>query len=82
MRTRALQRERNVFVKLLREAREEAALRQCDLARKLERSQSYVSKIESGEVGVDIFELRRICSAMGICTIKFVAKLDSALPNS
>lgn len=79
MRTRAKRVERDLLVRLLREAREEAALRQCDLADRLNRSQSYISKIESGEVGIDVFELRNLCKAIGICTVSFVSSLDSAL---
>jgi transcriptional regulator with XRE-family HTH domain len=79
MRTRAKRKERDLLVRLLREAREEADLRQCDLADRLNRSQSYISKVESGEVGIDVFELRNLCKAMGVCTVAFMTSLDAAL---
>jgi len=45
------------FLKLLRQAREEAKLTQVQVARKLGRPQSFVSKCESGERRVDVVEL-------------------------
>jgi transcriptional regulator with XRE-family HTH domain len=53
------------FRRLLVEAREGAGLRQIDVARKLSRPQSYVSKVESGERRLDIIEFLDICAAVG-----------------
>lgn len=47
------------FVGKLREARLEAGLRQIDVAKKLKRTQSYVSRVEVGEQRLDILELQK-----------------------
>lgn len=64
---------------LLRAARLEAGMRQVDLADRLQRPQSYVSKYESGERRLDLLELRQICNALGISLEAFVRKLESAI---
>lgn len=48
-----------LFLKRLREARLAAGLTQAQVAAKLQRPQSYVSKCESGERRVDVVELQR-----------------------
>jgi len=45
------------FLKRLREARQAAGLTQVEIARRLGKPQSYVSKCESGERRVDVVEL-------------------------
>jgi len=47
-----------LFLKRLRQAREEIGLTQTQVARRLARPQSFVSKCESGERRVDFVELR------------------------
>ena len=47
------------FVGKLRETRLEAGLRQIDVAKKLKRTQSYVSRVEVGEQRLDILELKK-----------------------
>ena len=70
--------ERVVFT-LLRAARQEAGMRQVDLADRLRQPQSYVSKYESGERRLDLLELRQVCSALDISLEAFVHRLESAL---
>ena len=48
------------FLGRLRQARVEAGLTQVDVAKKLKRPQSFVSKIESGERRVDVVELSEL----------------------
>lgn len=64
---------------LLRAARREAGMRQVDLANRLQRPQSYVSKYESGERRLDLLELKQICCALGTSLEEFVRKLESAI---
>ena len=45
------------FLKRLRQAREDAGLTQLEVAGRLGRPQSFVSKCESGERRVDVIEL-------------------------
>jgi len=47
------------FIKRLRKAREDAELKQIDVARKLGRPQSYISRVESGEYRVDVLEVKK-----------------------
>lgn len=49
---------------LLRQVRKEANVSQQELARRLARPQSFVSKYESGERRLDIVELFDICDAL------------------
>lgn len=47
------------FIGKLRKARIEACLRQIDVAKKLKRTQSYVSRVEVGEQRLDVLELKK-----------------------
>jgi transcriptional regulator with XRE-family HTH domain len=49
---------------LLRRLREEAGLRQVDVADRLGVSQSFVSKYESGERRLDLIELEQVALAL------------------
>ena len=46
------------FLKRLREARQEAGLTQVVVAKRLRRTQAFVSKCESGDRRVDVIELK------------------------
>ena len=50
----------------LRELREEAGMKQVDVAKKLKKHQSYVSKYETGERRLDLIELEQIALALGL----------------
>lgn len=52
-------KEYSDFVEKLREARIDAELTQVQVAKKLKRPQSYISKAESGEQRLDIIELKK-----------------------
>lgn len=49
-------------IKRLREARLEVGLSQQDVADKLGKPQSYISKIESGERRLDVAEIKKFAS--------------------
>lgn len=52
-------KEYGVIIDKLRQARLDAGLTQMEVAKKLKRPQSYVSKCEAGEQRVDILELKK-----------------------
>ena len=57
-----------------------------ELAKKLNITQSYLSKIERGDRGIDIIELMEYCNAVGISLTEFSARLEynilSKIPHS
>jgi transcriptional regulator with XRE-family HTH domain len=63
-------------VRLLREARLAAGLRQADVAERLGLPQSYVSKYESGERRLDIIELRAVLVVLGLNLEEFAKRLE------
>ncbi len=64
---------------LLKQIRRGAGLRQGDLALKLGKPQSFVSKYESGERRLDLLEVRQICRAVGISLTDFVRRFEESL---
>ncbi len=66
------------FLNLLREMREEAGLRQLDVAAGLNQPQSFVSKYESGERRLDLLELELVCEACETSLDKFVSRYTAA----
>lgn len=51
---------------LLVEARERAGLTQTQVAEKLHRAQSFVSKYELGERRLDVIDFMHVCACLGI----------------
>ena len=64
---------------LLKRTRLAAGLRQADVAARLSRPQSFVSKYESGERRLDLVELWRVCKAMGIPLAELVGRFEADL---
>lgn len=56
----------NRFRELIVKARKEAGLSQGEIAKKLNRPQSFVSKYERGERRIDIVEFLEVAKAIGI----------------
>lgn len=52
-------KEYAVFVERLKKARLDAGLTQAEVAKKLDRPQSHISNVESGQQRVDVIELQR-----------------------
>jgi len=69
----------DLFLIRLRHARQEVGLTQGQLANRLGRTQSFVSKCERGERRLDIVELRTFCIVMGISFTDFVLRLACEL---
>jgi transcriptional regulator with XRE-family HTH domain len=63
------------FRQLLVEARKTAGLTQVDLAKRLKRPQSFVSKFERGERRLDVIEFLDIAETVGIDPYKFLSKV-------
>jgi len=64
---------------LLRQVRIKAGLTQEEVARRLGRPQSFVSKYETGERRLDILELRQVLAAVGLPLKEFVRTLEALL---
>lgn len=76
--------EYQAFLQVLRELREQQGITQVELAQKLTKShrsitQSLVSKLERGEVRLDIIQLRWFCQEMGVSLSAFVERLERRL---
>lgn len=67
------------LVSMLRRHRVASGLSQGDLARRLGKQQSWVSKIESGERRLDLVEFLRLCEAAGIDAASFLDDLRVAM---
>lgn len=76
---RPSRKERKALLVLFREIRLEAGLRQVDLARKLGKAQSFVSRYESGERRLDILELRSLCRVVGVSPAEFFRRFEKNL---
>ncbi|GHU07447.1 hypothetical protein AGMMS50225_04380 [Betaproteobacteria bacterium] len=63
----------------LRELRENSGLTQVQLAQRLGKPQSYVSKVESGERNMDFLEVRAYCLACDEDFVGFVTILEGLL---
>lgn len=60
------------FIERLKAARKQAGLTQAEVARRLRRPQSFVSKCESGERRVDVVELEGFAKLYGRSLDSFV----------
>ena len=52
-------KEYAVFIERIKKARIESGLKQIEVAKKMKRPQSYISRVESGEYRLDILEVKK-----------------------
>lgn len=62
---------------ILRRERKLAGLSQAELAKKLEKSQSYVAKFENGQQRLDVIEFLNVCAALNYPAANVVAELEA-----
>ncbi len=74
--------EYRLFVSQLRTARKKAGLNQAELARRLDETQSFISKVERGERRLDFVELETFCTALGISLVDFAKHFVRAISAS
>lgn len=65
----------DTFQKALVDARQETGLTQREVAFRLGKQQSFVSKYESGERRLDVIEFLEVCQALGIKSQSVLKKL-------
>jgi transcriptional regulator with XRE-family HTH domain len=71
--------EHRKLTALLRSLREEAGLTQVQLAARLRRSQSFVSKAEAGQRRLDLVDLRRYARAVGSSLPEVVRRFEASV---
>ena len=75
-------KEYGVFLQALKAARVRTGKTQGELAIKLGRTQSFVSKCERGERRLDLVELRAFCQCLGIALGDFMVSFEAALTKA
>ena len=60
---------------VLTEIRTEAGVTQRELARRLERAHSYVSRIENGDRRLDVPEMIQWCEVLGIDPVRVMRRI-------
>lgn len=72
-------KEYDELLKLLRETREAAGISQETLSKMLQRSRTFISKIEAGTRRVDVIEFSLIATALGQSSVSLLAELEKRL---
>jgi transcriptional regulator with XRE-family HTH domain len=75
-------KDRKALLRLLRQVRNDAHLRQADVAKVLGTTQGYVSKYELGERRLDLLDLSAVCDATSISLVEFVKRFQEARRKS
>lgn len=74
-------KEQQFLQELLKNVRQESSLTQIDVAKRLGKHQSFVSKYENGERRLDLPELKEVCSSLGIKLVAFVKRFEKNIEN-
>ena len=82
MNKKALKKGQLALTKTLYSLRMGSGLKQTDLANILDVPQSFVSKIETGERGLDLVELKIVVEAMGATLSEFVTEFEKNVNES
>jgi len=82
MNKKALKKGHLALTETLYSLRLGAGLKQTDLAKFLDVPQSFVSKIETGERGLDLVELKLVVEAMGATLSEFVSEFEKKMDES
>ena len=77
-------RQYAALLRVLRSKREESGVTQVELADKLGMTQSAYSKLERGELRLDVIQLRSISNQIGVSLTEFVTDLEQEIckPNT
>ena len=70
-----------ILLSLLKEIRNEAGLSGPSIQKLLNRPNSYVAKVESGDKRLDILELREYCKVCEVSIADFSAQLEKKLKS-
>ncbi len=76
-----LTEEHRRLARLLRSVRIDAGLSQEEVAAKLGRPQSYVSKYETAERRLDLVQMREVCIALGARLVAIVERFEAERPS-
>jgi transcriptional regulator with XRE-family HTH domain len=71
--------QRKKLLALLKNLRLDAGLTQAELASRLQRDQTFVSKYETGERRLDVLEFREVCRAIGMDVVTVIRRLNKEL---
>lgn len=72
-------REYAALLRVLRSKRKESGVTQIQLAEKLGMTQSAYSKLERGELRIDVIQLRTISKLIGATLPEFVASMEKEI---
>jgi transcriptional regulator with XRE-family HTH domain len=78
MKKSGMQRRAAIFRRMLVQARKEVGLTQAQLAQRLGRPQSFVSKYENGERRLDVLEFTDVAEELGIDVMSFLERLRTS----